>query len=251
VRIEGNENVSKRWPALVGLTLAAAALVAVASAGSASTAVAVEHRTVASEQDATIRADDDRRQLVIGNALRGVPVDRGAAVANGFHKVYVYGAVQHCAWLPPNVTTTARPGPVRHTCASFSEFQVRDYARRVNCLPNGHSEAYLDKNYPGSSQCRDGSKAKVDTTRAGCGSVPVYANIGPWQKNASPADRYGTITTPMDVQWRYIAKDTGWVMVHGPTLHAGQSHWYFVPRACVTAPDVHKPNALPYRPLQP
>jgi hypothetical protein len=230
--------------------LAATAAVAVLAVATPPAMAAVQHRTIGSHQDVTVRARADRTQLVIGNALRGTPVDLGPVSTKGYRKGYVYGHVQHCVWIPPHVHTTDRQGPVQHACADFTAFAVSDYARQVNCLPNGRSRSYLRQHYPQSNACRDGSPARVDTGRPNCGNVPVFANIQPWHSTAVPADQYGTITRPTAVKWRYIARDPDWVLVHGPTLQPGQSHWYFVPRHCVTAPDVHHPTGT-YRPLLP
>jgi hypothetical protein len=230
--------------------LAATAAAAVLMTAPSSAMAAVQHRTIRSHQDATVRARADRTQLVIGNALRGTPVDLGPPSTKGWHKSYVYGHVQHCVWIAPDVHTDPRPGPVRHTCDDFTAFTPNEYTRRINCLPHGHSKAELRERFPKSNACQDGSPARVDTSLPRCGNVPVFANIQPWHSTAVPADQYGTITRPTAVKWRYVARDPDWVLVHGPTLQPGQSHWYFVPRHCVTAPDVHHPTGT-YRPLLP
>jgi hypothetical protein len=261
VKRRGTE-VAARWKAAAVLAVAATAagLAAVvgpagsAPAGTGQTVTAaassVRHRTLTGNHDVTLRAKASDTQLVIGTGLRGVPMDVTSVTTKGFRKAYVYGHVQHCLWLVPGTGTVARRGDVRHDCASFTFFSVRAYAKRVNCLPQGRKPAYLDKHYPQSTRCTDGSPARIKLNQRGCREAGVYANIQPWHNPARPADQYGTLANGTNVKWRYIARDTNWVLVHGPTLHPGQSHWYYVPRACVSAPNVHNPKA-PYRPLVP
>ncbi len=251
------------WKLAAGLAAAATATGLVSMVGpagsapgrsgspTAQAAAAVHHRTLTSAQDETLRAKATDTQLVVGTALRGVPMDVTSVVSKGLRKAYVYGHVQHCAWLLPGVKTSARHGPVRHTCSGFTALQIADYAKRVNCLPHGHSPAWLSKHYPQSNFCRDGSPARITLGQPGCGgAAPVFANIQPWHSTAHPADQYGTLPDGTAVKWRYVARDTNWVLVHGPTLQPGQSHWYFVRRTCVSAPSVHNPHSH-YHPLTP
>jgi hypothetical protein len=251
-----------RWT-MAGMFAAAAAVggiaVAAGPAGSAPNATTAHvqaagktsHRVLAGTVDRDVRAKATDTQLVIGTVLRNVPMDVTPGMTKGYRKIYVYGHLQHCVWLKPGVHTKAKPGAAHHNCATFNFFDVHDYARRVNCLPLGRSKAYLEKHYPQSARCTDGSPARINLAQAGCGgTASAYANIQPWHSKARPADLYGTLPNGTSLKWRYIARDTNWVLVHAAPLHPGQSHWYFVRRACVSAPSVHNPKG-PYHPLHP
>ncbi|MFF5295396.1 hypothetical protein [Paractinoplanes globisporus] len=211
-------------------------------------------REKVAKHDWTLRANDDHRQLVVGNALNGVRVDAGLVTGNGYRRVYVYGNVNACLWL---VTAAGQLGPVsgqrpRHSCSTFTGMTPDRYARRVNCLPGparaGDPAGTKYGALPGTNKCTDGSSARVNTRLSGCSRVGAYGNVLPWQNRTEAHDRYGVIVkTYAGLKWRYITRDGRFVMVrdthrNDPRLtkqRAGHTKWFFVRSTCVEEHTSH------------
>jgi hypothetical protein len=85
----------------------------------------------------------------------------------------------------------------------------------------------------------DGAPTRLAPEKCG-GKVGQYANVAPWRSTTlSGAQleqwKIGTVTTKLDVKWRYVTKDGRFVMVRDPALpNNATPNWYFVRRACIT-----------------
>ncbi len=76
----------------------------------------------------------------------------------------------------------------------------------------------------------DGNTA-TRTGATGCDTG--YGNVEPWSVPATPENPRAVAGTDT-LLWRYVTKDSNWVMVRDVVAAAGLPNWFFMPVGCLT-----------------
>jgi hypothetical protein len=79
----------------------------------------------------------------------------------------------------------------------------------------------------------DGQETHMHYSGSGCSDTHGYGNVSPWRVPAVPNNSVGVIPDGKLLLWRYVSKDSHWVLVRDPEPTPGQPNWYFVHRGCV------------------
>jgi hypothetical protein len=132
---------------------------------------------------------------------------------------FIGGTFRRCAWIEHGNTTGGKT--VSNRCGSAQQIDTPYFLRTFT---NG------TKN----NKAGDGSETKMNHDARGCTDSRAYGNVSPWATPSKPANLVFTVRDKKRLLWRYVSRDSKWVMVRDPAPTAGKPNWYFVPRPCVS-----------------
>jgi hypothetical protein len=169
---------------------------------------------------------------VIGNAYPGWTDDlRGGVVKQGgpgneggapYQCGFLFGeSFDHCGWVDrSSVRGSAADTACGSECPGTYETSLF-----TPTYTNGTINPVDD----------DGSPTFMDWLGSGCTDHEGYGNVNPWMVPAKPANSRGTVEHGHFLLWRYVSKDSQWVLVRDPAVSSGdEPNWYFVQRGCVS-----------------
>jgi hypothetical protein len=169
---------------------------------------------------------------VIGNAYPGWTDDvqgdaqfskgKGNEAGASYRWGYLFGdGFDHCAWVGDNAVNAKGSAHDTSRCGARQEIDTPHF---MATYTNGEHNTLEG----------DGSDTHMSYDGSGCTDKNGYGNVAPWRVPATPSNKVGQIPDGKLLKWRYVTRDTKWVLVRDPSPVANQPNWYFVHRGCVS-----------------
>lgn len=198
-------------------------LVPVTASSPASTADAAVRKNVDTDYTLLRRAP---RSYVIGTAYSGWTFDAQGPADAGYRWGRVFGDLNTCLWIYEGAVTGS--GAATQSCSDTPRTMP------VDEFTNGQIGGSAD----------DGAHVAT-VAGTGCGTydgvhLTGYGNVRPWLVPAVvSAPLATTLVAGATVLWRYVSRDSAFVMVRDPaggsTDGVGLQSWFFLPRGCLPA----------------